>query len=200
MVVPSATGIWTVAFVIVMPPACVQAALVTRAALYWYPHEYAGLHGASWRSAGPGAVAQVAAGTPRPRRCWFARRDPPAHFRPAPRGSRAAGQPVRHVLHLSRAGTSGAAIGPGAGRSGGRAADLRRRTPLPPGARPRTRRRGRRQCGRGGATRADRSRRGRSGPAPRSVSDTRQRAPLGRAGRQSRRAGAVHRLGGAALR
>src|ERR1035437_3425068 len=170
MVVPSATGLWPVAFVIVMPPACVQAALVTRAALYWYPHEYAGLHGASWRSAGPGAVAQVAAGTPRPRRCWFAHRDPPAAFPPAARGSRAAGQPVHHVLHLSRAGTSGAAIGPGAGRSGVRAADVRRRTPLPPGARPWTRRGGGRPRGRGGGTRGGGSRRGRSGPAPRSVS------------------------------
>src|ERR1022692_640276 len=177
MVVPSATGIWTVAFVIVMPPACGQAALVTRAALYWYPHEYAGRHGASWRSAGPGAVAQVAAGAPRPGRCWSARRDPPAHGRPAARGSRIARQPVHHVLHLSRAGAPGAAVGPGAGRSGVRAADVRRRTQLPPGARPGTREPGQRPGGGDGATRAGRSRGGRPGPAPRSVPDPPQRAP-----------------------
>ena len=84
------------------------------------------------RSRRPGPAAQVPARAAYARRRRPARRPAPAHGRPAPRGGRAAGQPVHHVLHVPRAGPPGAAVGAGPGRAGRRAADVRRRTPLPP--------------------------------------------------------------------
>src|SRR5713226_4471943 len=126
IVASSAMEIWSVAFVIVTPPACAGLTLVTRAALYWYWREYPGLRGACRRSPGSGPATQVEAGAPRSRRCWLARREPQAHCRSAPRGGRTAREPLHHLLHVSRTGTSGATIGSGAGRSGIRAADVRR--------------------------------------------------------------------------
>ena len=174
--------------------------MVTRAGFYWYWHEYARDHGDRRRSRSPGPAAQVPARAPGARRRGPARRPAPAHRRPAPRGGRAAGQPVHHLLHVPRAGPPGPAVGAGPGRAGRRAADVRRRTPLParpgqrPGPGPRESRRPREPPSRRRPARAPRPRRGQPGPAPRAVPHPGQGPPLGRAGRQPGRPRAVCRL------